>query len=76
MRTVFSLLAVAAVSSVALASSFSVPTQPVGTQLSAPAANTDGQSTDLSVTASVPAPGSAVVAIAGAALLSRRRREK
>ncbi|MBL8885537.1 MAG: hypothetical protein JNK16_02660 [Phycisphaerales bacterium] len=79
MRKVLIVLSVSATASLAMASNFSMPsnTSLPGAQTSAIPVidNTNGTPDTVSVTA-VPAPGTAVVAVAGLALLSRRRRDR
>lgn len=80
MRKVLIVLSVSATASLAMASNFSMPSgnpSLTGAQTSAIPAidNTNGTPDTVSVTA-VPAPGTAVVAVAGLALLSRRRRDR
>lgn len=79
MRKALIVLSVSATASLAMASNFSMPMNPSlsGAQSTAiPAIDTNsGQPENVSVTA-IPAPGTTVMAIAGLAMLTRRRRDR
>ncbi|MBX3390502.1 MAG: hypothetical protein KF691_13720 [Phycisphaeraceae bacterium] len=78
MRAMMTVLAVSATCSFAAASQFSVPMNQTigGTPGPMPAVQTDNVQPDTMSVIAVPAPGSAVMALGGLALLARRRREK
>lgn len=76
MRAKMMVLAVSATCSFAAASQFSVPMNQGLGGTPTPIVQTDNVQPDNMGVTAIPAPGSAVMALGGLALLARRRREK
>ncbi len=78
MRKVLIVLAASATATLASASNFAMPnsTQTFGPTPSISNPQQDEGGSNVGSTTAVPAPGSAVVALAGVAMLGRRRRDR